>query len=114
MTKFDEKMLKYDKIRWAAEQRLVEKVINKIVDYDYIDDMSQEIYLILLDKKDEVINAMTYKDLRNFVIQIAYNNFHSKTSPFYKKYKYYDTHKNDVTFDVDLDGKFVKLCKDED
>lgn len=55
-----------------------------------IDDLVQEIYLILLEYDNEkVINMYNNKQLKFFLVGIIQRQYHSVTSPYYKKYKKY-------------------------
>lgn len=55
-----------------------------------IDDLMQEIYLILLEyDRDKLIELYEKKQLKFFMVRIIQNQYNSKTSPFYRKYKKY-------------------------
>lgn len=57
-----------------------------------IDDLVQEVYVILLEYKPEkIIELWQNKQLKFFIVGIIKRQYHSKTSPFYKKYKKYYT-----------------------
>lgn len=57
-----------------------------------IDDLVQEIYMILLDyKEDKIIEMYNKKQLKYFLVGVIQRQYHSSTSPFYKKYKKYYT-----------------------
>lgn len=57
-----------------------------------IDDLVQEVYVILLEYKPEkIIELWENKQLKFFIVGIIKRQYHSKTSPFYKKYKKYYT-----------------------
>lgn len=75
-----------------------------------IDDLTQEIYLILLEYDNEkVINMYNNKQLKFFLVGIIQRQYHSVTSPYYKKYKKYyslidaNTINNSELNDDDLD-----------
>jgi hypothetical protein len=75
-----------------------------------IDDLVQEIYLILLEYDNEkVINMYNNKQLKFFLVGIIQRQYHSVTSPYYKKYKKYyslidaNTINNSELNDDDLD-----------
>lgn len=54
------------------------------------DDFKQEIYLILLEYDFNKIEEMYDKgQLKWFIIRIMMNQYHSKNSPWFKKYKKY-------------------------
>lgn len=57
-----------------------------------IDDLVQEVYVILLEyNRDKIIELYKKKQLKFFIIGILQRQYHSNTSPFYKKYKKYYT-----------------------
>lgn len=66
--------------------------ININVSPNDIDDLVQEVYVILLEYKPEkIIELWQNKQLKFFIVGIIKRQYHSKTSPFYKKYKKYYT-----------------------
>lgn len=73
------------------EQETVKDIINnfKVEDIDK-DDLEQEIYCILLEyDSTKIIEMYKKKQLKFFIVGIIQRQYHSKTSPFYKKYKKY-------------------------
>lgn len=55
-----------------------------------IEDLTQEIYLILLEYDTEKIEQMYINGQLNFfIVKIINNQYFSANSPFYKKYKKY-------------------------
>lgn len=83
--------------------------VNIGVSSNDIDDLIQEVYLILLEyNKDKIIELYKKKQLKFFIIGILQRQYHSNTSPFYKKYKKYYTlvdgnHKNNSEINDDID-----------
>lgn len=66
-----------------------------------MDDFQQEIYLILLTyNQDKIIEMYNNKQLKFFMVRIIQNQYHSKNSPFYMKYKRYAQSANDLTKDI--------------
>ena len=66
--------------------------LNMRVSPNDIDDLIQEVYVILLDyKADRIIEMYEKKQLKFFIVGILKRQYHSNTSPFYKKYKKYYT-----------------------
>ena len=54
----------------------------------FVEDLKSELFLILLEKKDDVIlNADSGNYLIYLCINILKKQYHSKTSPFHKKYR---------------------------
>ena len=72
---------------------LEENIVASLIDaYNisplYKDDLAQEIWLILLGyDKDKLKELHTKNQLRFFIAKIITNQYFSKTSTFYKKYK---------------------------
>lgn len=79
-------------IEVLAKEKTVETLCcNMGVEQAYIDDLIQEIYLILLEyNEDKLIKMFERKQLKFFIVRIIMNQYFSKNSPFYKKYKMYD------------------------
>lgn len=83
-------MTKQEIIEHIASQGLVESLIKKLVrEYSSsLNDLSQEIYLSLLEKDENyIVKLYNNNELNNFIAGMIKNNFYSKTSPFYKNYK---------------------------
>ena len=68
---------------------LVEDIARNIrVTSDYYDDFVQEMYLTLLDYPNEKLDDIFRKNqIKFFTTRVCLNNWNSKTSPFYCKYK---------------------------
>lgn len=67
-------------------------LINMSVIEDDIDDLAQEIFLILLEyNRDKIIDMYNKGQLKFFIVGVVQRQYHSKTSPYYKKYKKYYT-----------------------
>lgn len=79
-------------IEALAKEKTVETLCTNMgVEPAYIDDLVQEIYLILLEyNEDKLIKMYERKQLKFFIVRIIMNQYFSKNSPFYKKYKIYD------------------------
>lgn len=97
-----------------ANERLVEEICKNLgVSPKYMDDLTQEIYLILLEYNQEKLQSIYDKGQFNFFLtRIIKNQYFSNTSPFFKKYrKYYDMvdDNNVVMYDVEDDR-----CTDDD
>ena len=75
-----------------AKEKAVETMcINMGVEQAYFDDLVQEIYVILLEYDDnKIINMYEKNQIKFFITRIIKNQYFSKNSPFYKKYKMYD------------------------
>lgn len=79
-------------INELAKEKTVETLCTNMgVEQAYLDDLVQEIYLILLEyDEDKLIKMYERKQLKFFIVRIIMNQYFSKNSPFYKKYKMYD------------------------
>ena len=92
------------------EDNVIRELCNNMnVSTNDVDDLVQEIYVILLEyKRDKLIELYHKKQLKYFIIGIIQRQYHSVTSPFYKKYKKYyslvdenTVNKQEVNDDVD-------------
>ena len=77
-------------IEIIAKEKMVETAITNIAktNSDILNDLSQEIYLDLLQKdEDKIINLYETNQLRFFIVRMILNNLFSKNSPFYQTFK---------------------------
>ena len=85
-------MTKYEVIDIIAKEHLVERIVNKLLSssknpFDCPEDLIQDIYLLLLQKNDDLIVNLYNKDEIGFyLLKIARNQLLSKNSPYYQKY----------------------------
>ena len=85
-------MTKYDVVDIIAREHLVERIVNKLLSssknpFDCPEDLIQDIYLLLLQKDDDLIVNLYNKDEIGFyLLKIARNQLLSKNSPYYQKY----------------------------
>lgn len=76
-----------------ADCGLVEEIINgvsysKFENTENLKDLTQDIYLQLLQMRTDKLNDLYFKkQLRYWITRIITNNIHSKTSPYYYQYK---------------------------
>lgn len=76
-----------------AKSKVVEELCRNIgVSSNYIDDLTQEVYLIMLEYDQEKLKEIYERgDIKYWLTRVITNQYCSNTSPFYKKYrKYYD------------------------
>ena len=67
---------------------LIPKLIKNIgVKEQYKDDLNQEIALLLLEYDKDKIQSIPDEQAKFFITRIIINQYHSTTSPFYKKYR---------------------------
>ena len=85
-------MTKYEVVDIIAREHLVERIVNKLLSssknpFDCSEDLIQDIYLLLLQKDDDLIVNLYNKDEIGFyLLKIARNQLLSKNSPYYTKY----------------------------
>lgn len=74
-------------------ENIVRNICNNMnVSPNDIDDLIQEVYVILLEyRAEKIIELYNNKQLKYFLVGILKRQYHSNTSPFYKKYKKYYT-----------------------
>ena len=96
-------MTKYDVLDIIAREHLVEKIVNKLLSssknpFDCPEDLIQDIYLLLLQKDDDLIVNLYNKDEIGFyLLKIARNQLLSKNSPYYQKYIRFQSNSDDIT-----------------
>lgn len=81
---------KGDIVRQLGEQRVVEKMVqniaHKALDAD-LSDLSQMVYLILLEyDEDKIVELWEAGQIGFFIARIILNQFRSSHSPFYSTY----------------------------
>lgn len=90
-----------------AKDKVVENLCRNIgVSSNYIDDLVQEVYLILLEYDQDKLKQIYEKgEINYWLTRIIMNQYCSNTSPFYKKYrKYYDfIDDNNLELGTDID-----------
>lgn len=90
-----------------AKDKVVENLCKNIgVSSNYIDDLVQEVYLIMLEYDQEKLKQIYEKgEINYWLTRIIMNQYCSNTSPFYKKYrKYYDfIDDNNLELGTDID-----------
>ena len=80
-------------INAIANAQLIEEIINgvrysKFENTENLKDLTQDIYLQLLQMRTDKLNDLYIKkQLRYWIARIVVNSIHSKTSPYYYTYK---------------------------
>ena len=96
-------MTKYDVLDIIAREHLVEKIVYKLLPcsknpFDCPEDLIQDIYLLLLQKDDDLIVNLYNKDEIGFyLLKIARNQLLSKNSPYYQKYIRFKSQSDDIS-----------------
>lgn len=99
-------MTKNEIIEIIAKERMVETAIANIAktNSDVLNDLSQNIYLDLLEKDEQkIVKLYEANQIRFFVVRMILNNLFSKNSPFYQ------TFKKNANLTVDIDSLKDKL-----
>lgn len=79
-----------------ADELLPELLTNFGIPELYYDDLLQEIYLIILDYNQNKIEQIYNKgDMKFFLVRIIQNQYFSRNSPFYMKYKRFNQMKDE-------------------
>ena len=85
-------MTKYEVVDIIAKEHLVERIVNKLLSssknpFDCPEDLIQDIYLLLLQKNDDlIVNLYNKGEIGFYLLKIARNQLLSKNSPYYTKY----------------------------
>ena len=85
-------MNKWDVIDELSRSHTVEKIIFKLLPcsknpFDCPEDLIQDIYLLLLQKDDDlIVNLYNKGEIGFYLLKIARNQLLSKNSPYYTKY----------------------------
>ena len=96
-------MSKYDIIDELSKDSTVEKIIYKLLPasknrFDCPDDLVQDIYVLLLEKDDDLIISLYNKgELGFYLLKIAKNQLLSSNSPYYYKYIKFRVQSDDLS-----------------
>ena len=96
-------MTKYDVLDIIAREHLVDRIVTKLLSssknpFDCPEDLIQDIYLLLLQKDDDlIVNLYNKGELGYYLLKIARNQLLSKNSPYYQKYIRFQSHNDDIT-----------------
>lgn len=95
-------MTKYEVVDILAKEHIVERIVNKLLSssknpFDCSEDLIQDIYLLLLQKDDDLIVNLYNKDEIGFyLLKIARNQLLSVNSPYYQKYIRFLAHSDEI------------------
>ncbi len=96
-------MTKYEIIDELSKNATVEKIVNKLVSssknrFDSPDDLIQDIYVLLLEKdEDLIVNLYNRGELGFYLLKVVRNQLLSKNSPYYTKYIKFRAISDDIT-----------------
>ena len=96
-------MTKYEVVDIIAREHLVERIVNKLLSssknpFDCPEDLIQDIYLLLLQKDDDlIVNLYNKGELAYYLLKIARNQLLSKNSPYYTKYIRFQSNNDDIS-----------------
>ena len=96
-------MTKYEIINIIAREHLVERIVNKLLSssrnpFDCPEDLIQDVYLLLLQKDDDLIVNLYNKDeIGYYILKVVRNQLLSVNSPYYQKYIRFQSHNDDIT-----------------
>lgn len=96
-------MSKIDVIDIIAKEHIVEKIIYKLLPssknrFDYPDDLVQDIYLLLLEKdEDLIVNLFNKGEIGFYILKIARNQLLSANSPYYCMYIKFGVKSDELT-----------------
>ena len=95
-------MTKYEIIDELSKNATVEKIVNKLVSssknrFDFPDDLIQDIYVLLLEKdEDLIVNLYNKGELGFYLLKVARNQLLSTNSPYYTKYIKFLAHSDEL------------------
>ena len=95
-------MTKYEIIDELSRTNTVEKIIFKLLScsknpFDCPEDLIQDIYLLLLQKDDDlIVNLYNKGELGYYLLKIAKNQLLSANSPYYQKYIRFQSHSDEL------------------
>ena len=96
-------MTKYEIIDELCKNATVEKIVNKLVSssknrFDFPDDLIQDIYVLLLEKdEDLIVNLYNKGELGFYLLKVVRNQLLSTNSPYYTKYIKFRAYSDDIT-----------------
>lgn len=96
-------MNKWEVIDELSRSNTVEKIIYKLLpcsknQFDCPEDLIQDIYLLLLQKDDDlIVNLYNKGELGYYLLKVARNQLLSKNSPYYTKYIKFGAQSDEIT-----------------
>ena len=96
-------MTKYDVLDIIAREHLVDRIVTKLLSssknpFDCPEDLIQDVYLLLLQKDDNlIVNLYNKGEIGFYLLKIVRNQLLSKNSPYYTKYIKFKAQSDDIT-----------------
>ena len=96
-------MTKYEVVDIIAKEHLVDRIVNKLLSssknpFDCPEDLIQDIYLLLLQKDDDlIVNLYNKGEIGYYLLRVVRNQLLSKNSPYYTKYIKLKANSDDLT-----------------
>jgi len=90
--------------------RNLKQIACNFIPSQYVDDVTQEVFLHLYEDTDKLAQLIADKKLKYYFIRLCKNNYYSKTSKYY--YKYNRPYK-DISFNTDIMKLGIKLKTEE-
>ena len=96
-------MTKYEVINIIAKEHLVERIVNKLLSssknpFDCPEDLIQDIYLLLLQKDDDlIVNLYNKGEIGFYLLRVVRNQLLSKNSSYYYTYIKLGANSDDLT-----------------
>ena len=96
-------MTKYDVLDIIAKEHLVDRIVTKLLSssknpFDCPEDLIQDVYLLLLQKdEDLIVNLYNKGEIGYYILKVVRNQLLSKNSPYYQKYIRFQSNSDDIT-----------------
>ena len=96
-------MTKYDVLDIIAREHLVDRMVNKLLSssknpFDCPEDLIQDVYLLLLQKDDNlIVNLYNKGEIAYYLLRVVRNQLLSKNSSYYYKYIKLGAQSDDLT-----------------
>lgn len=96
-------MTKYDVVDIIEREHLVEKIVFKLLPssknpFDCPEDLIQDIYLLLLQKNDDLmVNLYNKGEIAYYLLRVVRNQLLSVNSPYYQKYIRFQSNSDDIS-----------------
>ena len=96
-------MTKYEVVDIISREHLVERIVTKLLSssknpFDCPEDLIQDIYLLLLQKDDDlIVNLYNKEEIAYYLLRVVRNQLLSKNSKYYYTYIKFGAHSDDLT-----------------